>query len=249
MRSQDADHMDGDEATSTLQQLGKALQGATEHSRFFRASAQWASAYWKWAAAAVALGHMEWTWCVAHHDVVCQIAEQQRQEGKGPYAAFLYDSMLRRQIESRVAKKDPSLDIKKVWNKVDKELLSIVGQRLQSVLREADIGTKMNAGSASSRGFEPQGAMEVAVDFHVQSKRAAQTLMDQQKRMLETAAGMQNAKGAGKKGGKGKGKQNQWDGYQQQQQQPEPSKKQQKRQQWWQNKWSEIQTRPKKAKW
>ncbi len=121
--------------------LGRALKGATEASRFFRSFAQWSAAFWRYAVAAVATDQMKWTWAIAHSDQVCQLAESERHAGRGPYVAFVYDDMLRRQIATRCVKKDPALKMSEAFESIDKELLQVVRQRLESVLVDAGISS------------------------------------------------------------------------------------------------------------
>ena len=88
---------------------------------------------------AVALEHVSWVPAILHHDVVCQIAEEERSAGKPVYLAFLYDEIVRRQIASRAPKSDPDLDIMEALGRRDKQVLEVARTRLESALRAAGI--------------------------------------------------------------------------------------------------------------
>jgi hypothetical protein len=103
--TEDDAELDGMMQVNSLAKLGAALRSATEGTRFFRTLAQWSASYWRWVPMAVALGHLSWVQALAHNDTICAIVEEEKEEGKGPYLAFLYDDMLRRQLEKRFQKK------------------------------------------------------------------------------------------------------------------------------------------------
>eukprot|EP00435_Cladocopium_sp_Y103_P039301 s772_g10.t1 len=124
---------------SNLGDLSKALKGATSAPRFFRSVQQWSAAFWRWATAAISAEHWQMAQALAHHDIILQLAEQERLKSKPPYAAFLYDEMLRRQWSRRAEKRDPTFDLKSEAQKLDKDLLEVVHQRLATVLRQAGI--------------------------------------------------------------------------------------------------------------
>jgi hypothetical protein len=98
----DDDMLDPSISTCSLASLCQALKSATEWARFFRTVSQWDSCYWRYASAAVALGHLTWLSAVMHCDVEPggRARERERVAGRGPHLAFLYDELLRRQIEA-----------------------------------------------------------------------------------------------------------------------------------------------------
>jgi hypothetical protein len=138
-------------------------------------------------------------------DIVLQISESERGEGKPPYAAFLYDDMLRRQVANRAQKNDPTLDLNEVFGKRDKELLSIAMQRLYSVLRHADLRGPSLFSGAGLQGYDQ--SRQAAQTFSDNNAKAAEALANQQQQLLLRANTMGNqAKGGGKGGGKKGGK-------------------------------------------
>ncbi len=209
--------------------LGRALKGATETSRFFRSFAQWSAAFWRYAVAAVATDQMKWTWAIAHSDQVCQLAESERHAGRGPYVAFVYDDMLRRQVATRCVKKDPALKMAEAFESIDKELLQVVRQRLESVLVDAGLSSSSGGAKEKVRLTPLQGAQ----DFQAQAQQAAAALASQQHDILERAEAMPS-RPKGK--GKGKGKRLQEDGEYR-------SNRQQKKHDWYIKKKQEIDQR------
>ena len=62
----------------------------------FRSFPHLAAAYWKDGSCAGALGHVTWVEALLHADVIAQIAESERYEGRSGYPASLYDGNLLR---------------------------------------------------------------------------------------------------------------------------------------------------------
>ena len=120
-----------------LAKLGAALRGVTENTRFFRSTTQWTAAYYRYAPTAVAMDQVSWVHILLHGDIISRIAEEERADKRPPYIAFLYDELLRRQVEKRAQKRDPDLDLVEVFGKVDKALLCVARQRLNAALKQA----------------------------------------------------------------------------------------------------------------
>jgi hypothetical protein len=241
--TEDDAELDGMMQVNSLAKLGAALRSATEGTRFFRTLAQWSASYWRWVPMAVALGHLSWVQALAHNDTICAIVEEEKEEGKGPYLAFLYDDMLRRQLEKRFQKKDPDLDADSVFGTVDKQLKNLASQRLESALRHAGLSGYSRQMSEVDRGL--------AVSSLTQQAKAASALHDQQAQTLRAGGAMAKnvpwiQKGTGPKGGSssasswtgGKGKSKD--------QNESQSKRKQKKSDWWEQKkasWKEKRTR------
>jgi hypothetical protein len=83
------------------------------------------------------MDQVSWVHILLHGDIISRIAEEERADKRPPYIAFLYDELLRRQVEKRAQKRDPDLDLVEVFGKVDKALLSVARQRLNAALKQA----------------------------------------------------------------------------------------------------------------
>ena len=126
----------------TLAKLGQALRGATAGRLFFRSVQQWNGAYWRYALVAIAAEQITMVQAAIHCDMIMQLAEQEKIERRPPYLAFLYDELLRKQIEKRVQKRDPNIILTDIFSTLDKQLLEVAKQRLTSALKLAGIATK-----------------------------------------------------------------------------------------------------------
>ena len=195
-REEEALSLTGGEQINSLTQLGQALRGATDSQRFFRSFIQWSASFWRWAPVAVAVGHMSWVAAILHHDNIAKLCEAERCEGRGPYLAFLYDELARRQIAARALKNDPDLEIQEVVTTLDKSLLEVARSRLDSALRSAGL-----MGSRSSSSGLAGNAASAMVD---QANAAADGLRKQQHSAMTAAAALAHQGGGSK--GKGKGK-------------------------------------------
>ena len=219
--------LDPSAQTSDLAGLSRALKAATEAPRFFRTVSQWKACFLKYASLAVALEQMSWPVVLMHMGIINQLVERERSANRGPFAAFLYDDMLRKRVATRVARHE-SLVLTDVFAHVDKTLYETVQQRLAGVLHAAGIkSTSTPAGPSGSGGGNyaqyaadggSQRALEAQMDKAKQATeradRAATALASQQRDILSKA----KATGKGK-AGKGSGKREQeeknepyWDG-------------------------------------
>ena len=187
-------NLQGSDEVATLAKLGQALRGATENHRFFRSYSQWAPCWWRVVPFQVALGQLTWPQAIMHANTVAQIAEEERMQGKPPFTAFLYEELLRKQLEKRASRGDPTLDLNESLLHVDKPLMEVAKQRLSSVLRAASIPTA--GGSVPGPG-----------SLRAQAESAAAALAGQQTDRMEAAeaAFHQPTYSKGGKGGGGKG--------------------------------------------
>ena len=99
--------LQGGQATSSLQDLSRALKSATASTGFFRSVPQWMVAF----LVAVATQQLAWVDVLAHVDVVMQLAEQERLKGRPPFLALVYEELMRRNWARRAEKGDPDLNI------------------------------------------------------------------------------------------------------------------------------------------
>ena len=134
--------VDAGAEVQTLAKLGQALRGATAGRLFFRSVQQWCGAYWRYALVAIAAEQITVVQSIIHCDMIMQLAEQEKSEKRLPYLAFLYDELLRKQIEKRVQKRDPNINLTDIFATLDKQLLSVARQRLHAALKLAGIATK-----------------------------------------------------------------------------------------------------------
>ena len=134
--------VDAGAEVQTLAKLGQALRGATAGRVFFRSVQQWNGAYWRYALVAIAAEQITMVQAVIHCDMIMQLAEQEKIEKRPPYLAFLYDELLRTQIEKRVQKRDPNINLTDIFSTLDKQLVEVAKQRLSSALKLAGIATK-----------------------------------------------------------------------------------------------------------
>ena len=188
--------MDLEAASSidSLQKLGQALKGATDAKRFFGAIHQWSAAFMRYAPFAIAAGHLEWTAVLAHLNCVYKLVEEERCDGRGPQLAILYDELLRRQLERRAQKGDPTLDVEAMMSEPDKSVLAAARQRLDSVLKAANRTKAADSGSGASRAL--------AYSHRDQALAAAKALGEQQAERV--AAGGAAARGSSSDGGRRK---------------------------------------------
>jgi len=134
--------VDAGAEVQTLAKLGQALRGATAGRLFFRSVQQWSGAYWRYALAAIAAEQITMVQAVIHCDMIMQLAELEKMEKRPPYLAFLYDELLRKQIEKRVQKRDPNINLTDIFSTLDKQLVAVAKQRLSSALKLAGIAIK-----------------------------------------------------------------------------------------------------------
>ena len=130
------------EPRSRLWQNWAALRGATAGRLLFRSVQQWNGAYWRYALAAIAAEQITMVQAVIHCDMIMQLAELEKMEKRPPYLAFLYDELLRKQIEKRVQKRDPNINLTDIFSTLDKQLVAVAKQRLSSALKLAGIAIK-----------------------------------------------------------------------------------------------------------
>ena len=206
--------LNGNDPVDSLARLGQALRSATESQRFFRAFAQWSSAWWRYVPIAMSVEQITLVAAIQHADVISQLAEAERAEGGPGFLAFFYDDLVRRQLAARAAKQDPSLDVEIALAKVDTQLLEVAKQRLDSALRAAGLGFAKTSTPATS-----------ATHMMAQAKEAAGSLRSSQTRSIGAADTMS------RKGG-GKGEKNK------RPTEPDepPSRRKLKKANWWQNK-------------
>jgi hypothetical protein len=192
----DFEELDGGTAISSLAQLGQALKGATETKRFFPSIHQWTAAFMRYAPFAVACEHLDWTLVLTHLNTILKLVEEEKCDGRGPQLAMLYDELLRRQLERRAQKADPTLDLPTILAEADKSILAAARQRLDSVLKAAGRGKSSGSGGAGA------AAKALAYSHKEAAIAAAKALNEQQAERLEAAG----AAGADRSGGGGKGK-------------------------------------------
>ena len=195
----DFEDLDGGTAIGSLAQLGQALKGATETKRFFPSIHQWVSAFMRYAPFAVACEHLDWCLILTHLNTILKIVEEEKCDGRGPQLAILYDELLRRQLERRAQKADPTLDLPTILADADKSILAAARQRLESVLKAAG-----RRGSSSGSGGAGTAAKALAYSHKEAAMAAAKALNEQQAERLD-AAGAASADHSGG-GGKGRGK-------------------------------------------
>jgi hypothetical protein len=230
----------GGEQINSLTQLGQALRSATEGQRFFRSFPQWSAAYWRWVPVAVSLEQISWVAAILHHDLVAKICETERQEGRGPYLAFIYSEILRKQINARALKSDPELDVQDALSTMDKSILEIARTRLEAALRAAGL----IGGKTSSAGLAGNAASSMVE----QASAAAGALRRQQQQGLSAAAAMANQGGSSGGKGKGAGKGSKSSGPDRQHS-PPSSKRKTKKQQYWKNVKESGKSRRRREEW
>jgi hypothetical protein len=216
-RPESSEDLDGAEAIGSLARLGQALRGATENQKVFRSFMQWSACWWRLAPFTVALKQLTWCQALCHADVIAQLAEEERQEGRPPFAAFLYDELLRRQLEKRASRSDPSLNFDEVFLTVDTSLLAVARQRLAGVLRAAAI-------APAKPDFTAQAA-----NYKSQAEQAATALHQQQAERLRAGSAAQGGKGS-KSSASSASTWQDWGSHQQ------SSGRQAKKSAWWNNK-------------
>jgi hypothetical protein len=216
-RPESAVELDGAEAIGSLARLGQALRGATENQKFFRSFMQWSACWWRLAPFQIALKQLTWCQALCHADVISQLAEEERQDGRPPFAAFLYDELLRRQLEKRASRSDPSLNLDEVFLTVDKTLLAVARQRLAGVLRAAAI-------APAKPDFTAQAA-----NYKSQAEQAATALHQQQADRVRAGSAAQGGKGS-KSSASSAGSWQDWGNQQQ------SSSRQAKKSKWWNDK-------------
>ena len=140
---------------------------------------------------AIAAEHLTWTLALMHVNTVMQIVEEERSDGRGPQLAILYDELLRRQLERRCSKGDPSLVIEDLVALPDKSILAAARQRIHTILRTASKAVNASSGSGLS---EAQRAL--ANSHKEQALAAARAL--QQHQGERSQAGLAAGKGKGK---------------------------------------------------
>ena len=189
-RPDDDDVRLADEQVGSLAKLGQALKGATEAKRYFTSLAQWSAAYWKYAPFAAAFGHLTWSQVLLHFNSIMRLVEEEKLEGRGPSLAFLFDDMLRRQIEKRAEKGDPTLQLDTLLAEADRSTVAAARQRLNGLLKATPLGS----GSSGSQDFARASAASMKED----AKRAARALNAQQEERA-AAAGAFQGNGGGKR--------------------------------------------------
>ena len=202
----------------SLAKLGQALKGATDAKRFFPSIHQWAAAFLRYAPFAVATEQLDWPMVLTHLNSIFRLVEEERCEGRGPQLAILYDELLRRQLERRAQKGDPTLDMHAMMADPDKSILAAAKQRLESVLKAAHRGRSAPSGSGAA-------GRALAYSHKEQALAAAKALGEQQaERMVAAGAA---AKGSASESGQHKKDKKQL------------SNRDEKKRQWIQNKRSE----------
>jgi len=179
-----------DEHVGSLAKLGQAIKEATEAKRYFTSVAQWSAAYWKWAPFTAAFGHFTWSQALLHFNSVMRLVEEEKIEGRGPSLAFLFDDMLRRQIEKRAEKADPTLRLDSLLAEADRSTVAAARQRLNGLLKPTPLGS----GSSGSQDLARASATSMKED----AKRAARALNAQQDERA-AATGAFQGKGGGKR--------------------------------------------------
>ena len=158
MMGSDWAFLDPTTTTGTLQQLGAALKAVSSSPRFFRSFPQWLAAFFKYAVVAVGTKQLTWPQVLSYVNVVCELQEKQRAESGNPFLAMLYDDVLRKQISHRAEQKDPTLDINKCFQSIDKSVLEACKLRLDAVL--AQVGIQTSDLSAQHGGQSPNRARD-----------------------------------------------------------------------------------------
>ena len=89
------------DASSLISKLGdlqRALKGAMENNRLFWTYAQWVACSLCFASATVATGQWSWDAVILHQVVIALICEKKRATGRQPFAAVVYDDLLRNKM-------------------------------------------------------------------------------------------------------------------------------------------------------
>eukprot|EP00971_Amphidinium_carterae_P059254 1171678-Amphidinium_carterae.1 len=140
----------GSESTTSLSQLGKALQMATQAPRFFRSLAQWSSAYQRYSLMAEAMGQLSRAASEGHLHTILKIVEEERHSQGSFFLAVLYDDLLRRNFARRAQQHDATLNIESEVMQVDKSLLDVARHRLGATLMAAGLNRSASQHSVST---------------------------------------------------------------------------------------------------
>jgi len=167
------------ENTAAVAALQQALRGASENVRFFRSLAQWVSAYIRYSAVAVCVGHLTWQDIVAHLQIVAQLYEAERMKGSAgtPQLAFVYDEFLRREIARRAERNDMTLDMRVVFLSECKEVKDLAKARLAGVLSLARVGSISASSSGSARGPGQEETLKAQLDAAQDLRRQSEASM------------------------------------------------------------------------
>ena len=203
--------VDPSASSSTLAQLGQALQSATAGTRFFRSFTQWLAAWNKYNAISVATTQLTWTHVHTYLALIVEMMEHQRLLGESQFLPILYDDLFRRQVAKRAEMRDPTLDFALIFAEPDKTISALAKSRLDSVLKSSGVvepvpkrEKAMSVDLASSSLTESilvrqQAAAEATMK---RAEAATRALSKQQEELLKLsaqhAAQPSGSKGAGK---------------------------------------------------
>ena len=171
-----------DQSVTSLARLGQALHKATEGKRCFTSVTQWTAAFFKYVPFAVALGHFSWAQAMMHVQTVLKLAEEEKAEGRGPAMAFIYEDMLRKQLERRCLANDPTLKVMDLLSEPDRATLSAARQRVMSAMKTIPAKAQSQGDGSLARAF--------ASNQKEEAKQAAAALkrQNQQRRQAGDAA-------------------------------------------------------------
>ena len=189
-------------AVGNLDQLSSALRRAMQNPRAFRNFQQWATAFWRYAMVAVAIGQVKWAFVFAHFNVIAKMFEEEKT------IAFLYDDLCRRQWAKRAQAGDPELDLAAEVVKINKQVLESAKTRLGMVRPAQQAGSPVTP-TPEALAAKAQAAVEAIsqrADKAAASMKAQQDLMQaKMMAMGQKGAGKGAAKhtgGSGDSGGK-----------------------------------------------
>jgi len=154
------------------------LHKATKGKRCSTSVTQWAAAFFKYIPFAVALGHLSWAQAMMHVQIVLKILEEEKAEGRGPTMAFVYEDMVRKQLERRSHTNDPTLRVMELLSEPDRATLSAAKQRVMSALKSVPLkahsqGDGSLAGAFASNQKEEAKQAAVALKRQNQQRRQA----------------------------------------------------------------------------
>ena len=114
---------------------------------------QWLAVWERYCVVAECCGMQTRTQLLHYKASICQLLELTRKLGLNPQRVILYDDMFRFHLSARAASGDPTIDMDKYMQTIDKEVLAQVDMRLADVMKKMGVDERVAAELAAAGPF------------------------------------------------------------------------------------------------
>ena len=208
-----------------LSDIGHALSKAMQRPRSFRSTAQWASAFLRFAAVAICTEQMSAAQVWAYLALVLKLSEDEKTKANGlAELAWVYDALFRESLCKR-CRNHEQVDLDKAFSELCDTTLSAARSRFKQSFKNPQGGSSASSGGADQSAATLRASLEAQSSLKSQVDKA-------NKQLQQSMKGLQaREKSAGGKGTPQKRDRDNYGGNNSQQ----SASRIEKREKWWQD--------------